>query len=331
MNFMVVMSNRILTNSKWDDASPCFSIITPIFNRSETMKRTIASVESQLYRDFEYIMIDDGSTDDIDSVVIPFLNSTDIPVMYVKKDNGGVHTARNIGLANARGHYYIELDSDDELTSNALQVFFDTWNLEEVKNNPLCREIVAQCVNEKGERCGSPFPGDINEMSSKEAHKVCGIVNGEHIGCSLASIRKRYPYPEPNGVTFYTESILWALMDKEYSSYYINDTLRVYHSEGDDHLNTMLDKTRKKKSLQSCRNGLWECSYILNKWKEYKDSGFCYFENLVRYSVMRHVLKRRRDCFVSENNLTGVRNKFLYGCLFPLTFLVSLKYEKDRM
>ena len=70
-----------ITNANWDSAKPCVTITTSVYNRTLTLPRTIASVEAQTYRDFEFIIVDDGSTDDVDSVVAPFIESTNIPVM----------------------------------------------------------------------------------------------------------------------------------------------------------------------------------------------------------------------------------------------------------
>lgn len=77
---------------------PYFTIITPCYNPSTTIGRTIESVKRQDFRDFEYIIVDDGSQDDLDSIVMPFLDEADFPVMYIKEENGGVHTARNAAV-----------------------------------------------------------------------------------------------------------------------------------------------------------------------------------------------------------------------------------------
>lgn len=250
-------------------------------------------------------------------------------MLYIKKDNGGVHTARNAGLNRARGFLYIELDSDDELLPNALQTFADVWNTEEVKKDVSVREVVAQCVNERGERCGKPFPAGINNFSLRKSHFLCNATKREHIGCSLTSVRKVHPYPEPEGVTFYTESILWVKLDTEYRSYCINDVLRIYHSEGDDHLNTELDKTRKRKSVQSCRNGLWECCYVLNNWNTYKGNGFNYWSNMLRYSVLQYVLKKRKDAFCTKYRLKGLKNRIVH--VFCLQLLCYILLDTKRI
>ena len=320
-----------ITNAKWESAKPCVTVVTPVYNRSSIVSRTIASVVAQTFRDFEYIIVDDGSTDDLDSVIKPFLESTDIPVMYIKKENGGVHTARNAGVREARGLYLVEIDSDDELTPNALQCFVDTWNsIPEEKRNSYW-QVACLCRDQEGAICGKPFPANINELSKEETYKASAATRGEHFDCSLTSIRKQNLFMEPEGVTFYTEVILWALLNKQYRAFFINDVLRIYHTEGEDHLSS-LGVTRPKKTLQSCRNGLWECCYALNNWKTYKGwEGDGYLRNLLRYSVFHCILARKGDEMASECKLHGGKNKLLYGIFFLPVWILSWKYERDRM
>ena len=79
--------------------SPRISIIIPTFNRAWSLPRTIASVLNQTSKDWELIIVDDGSTDDTTGVIKEYL--TDTRVRYFKKENGGVGTARNFGIAKA--------------------------------------------------------------------------------------------------------------------------------------------------------------------------------------------------------------------------------------
>lgn len=121
------MQITIKTNDTWNSGIPFFTIITPVYNRSNIVKRTFSSVENQIFRDFEYIIIDDGSTDNLDVIVNEFMQNTKIPVMYIKKENGGVHTARNIGIKNGKGTLLIMIDSDDELKEDCLQNAYNEW------------------------------------------------------------------------------------------------------------------------------------------------------------------------------------------------------------
>lgn len=76
-------------NDTWENSSPTISVVTPIYNRCSTIKRTIESLKNQTFKDFEYILVDDGSTDDLDSILLPIIEKLQFPVLYLKKENGG--------------------------------------------------------------------------------------------------------------------------------------------------------------------------------------------------------------------------------------------------
>ena len=89
---------------------PVFSVIIPVYNRAELLKRTISSVLRQEFADFEVLVIDDGSSDDIRSVVDGL---SDGRLRYHRQANRGASAARNAGIDLARGDYVAFLDSDD--------------------------------------------------------------------------------------------------------------------------------------------------------------------------------------------------------------------------
>ena len=237
--------------------------MTPTYNRKDTLLRTIRSIENQVFSDWEYIIVNDGSTDSTDKVVEQFMQTTKHPVLYIKKENGGVHTARNLGFKNARGELLINLDSDDELVPDALKVFWDTWKKIPHIDKAKYREVVAQCKDESGKRVGQPFPQNINQLPWDKARKICYESGEEHVACFVANVMKRNLFPEPEGVTFMTENILWRKLDQTYCAYYINDMLRIYHQEGNDHLSSGLSAGHKK-TIQNCKNALWESTQFLN-------------------------------------------------------------------
>ena len=95
------MDTIIAQNSYWDSAVVRVSVVIPVYNRRNTIRRTLASLERQIYRNFECIIVNDGSTVNIDDIIEDFMDNTEIPVIYIKKENGGVHTARNRGTLEA--------------------------------------------------------------------------------------------------------------------------------------------------------------------------------------------------------------------------------------
>jgi len=108
---------------------PSFSIVIPTFNRGDKVLRAIQSVLDQNSENWQLILVDDGSTDDTQQVIAPLINRPEI--RYYFQENQGVSQARNLGAAKATKEWLIFLDSDDELTQNALSLF-----KEQIQKNP---------------------------------------------------------------------------------------------------------------------------------------------------------------------------------------------------
>lgn len=97
-----------------------FSVVIPLYNKGALIKRTIDSVLSQSFQDFEVVVIDDGSKDDSAHYVKEYNDSR---IKYFYKTNGGVSSARNYGIEKVSKDWIVFLDADDELLPNALQIF----------------------------------------------------------------------------------------------------------------------------------------------------------------------------------------------------------------
>ena len=324
---------EIRKNEYWDKhpiGKGGISIITPTYNRANLLQRAFDSVRNQTFTNWEYIIIDDGSTDNTEEIVTAFMNKENHPIMYIKKENGGVHTARNLGYKNSRGELITNLDSDDELTNDALSVFWNAWNEipEDEKSN--YREIVAQCMDENGNRVGETFPENINKLPRNEARRICYSIKAEHIGCSVTSVMKENLFPEPEGVTFLTEDMLWLKLDRKYSSYYVNDMVRIYHMELGDHLSGGLCETSKKKTLQNVQNSYWESCATLNEWHIYKKRS-SYISTVVRYLIMKHLLKMSSSNFKKKYRLSRTSDKLVSIILWIPTYPLAWLYKKKRM
>lgn len=123
------------------------SIIIPTYNRINSLERSIRSVQVQTHDDWELVIIDDGSTDDTEVKIQPFLE--DPRIQYYYQSNQGVGAARNLGIKKAQGEYILFLDSDDSLENNvieSLELFgytnFDLINWDTYKINEEGRKKV---------------------------------------------------------------------------------------------------------------------------------------------------------------------------------------------
>lgn|GEM_PF-271466 len=99
-------------------AGPLISVIIPVFNASQTIERSLESIENQTYKNFEVILVDDGSTDDSSEIITRYIatrgSSSNTSYQLLHQANKGVSAARNLGLRNATGSLVALLDADDE-------------------------------------------------------------------------------------------------------------------------------------------------------------------------------------------------------------------------
>ena len=100
--------------------NPIVSVIIPAYNVSKYLPDSLESVLEQTYHNFECLVVDDGSTDDTEQIVIKYAKS-DRRVRYYKKENGGAASARNYGVVNAKGELIQFLDADDWLNTEKLE------------------------------------------------------------------------------------------------------------------------------------------------------------------------------------------------------------------
>lgn len=100
--------------------SPMVTVIMPVFNSEKYVNNTITTIINQTYKDFELLLIDDGSTDQSD-IICDKWAAKDSRIRVFHKKNGGICSARNLGLTNARGKYIAFCDNDDEYDQNLLK------------------------------------------------------------------------------------------------------------------------------------------------------------------------------------------------------------------
>ena len=108
-------------------ASPKFTVIIPAYNAGKYLDECLESLVSQSFKDFEVIVVDDGSTDRT-AVLGRKYTELDNRFRLVEKDNGGVSSARNSGIDNAKGEWVLFVDADDVLVNTALEVLNSSIN-----------------------------------------------------------------------------------------------------------------------------------------------------------------------------------------------------------
>ena len=208
-----------------------FTVLTPTYNRKDKLHRVYDSLVGQSFRDFEWLVVDDGSTDGTEELVSHWASGADFPIRYVYKENGGKHTALNRGLPEARGRYTIILDSDDACLITSLEEFKAAW--ESLPNPDRFACVTSLCQDEAGRIVGTEFPAPVWDSYYLEATYVHKM-KGDKWECWRTAALREFPFPEPENTRLVPESVVLFAVARRYQTRYLNRPLRIYHDDGAD-------------------------------------------------------------------------------------------------
>lgn len=247
-----------------------FSVWTPTYNRSSFLGRVYKCLVDQTFKNFEWIIIDDGSTDNTKEIVDKFISDNNLKsIRYIKKENGGKHTAWRVATNEFKADYVITNDSDDTLTPHALEIFNRYW--EELENSDEYDNFweVKGRDQYKGRVIGPPLPTKVfdsnyDELVYKYKMKV------DMLACRKASVlRKEAKVPDyfefDNLCSNFSESIRWARAGKVYKSRFIEEVILTCYFDTNDNLSK---SNKKQRSIKSTYNNLISAKYTLEECRK---------------------------------------------------------------
>ncbi|MDR5638518.1 glycosyltransferase family 2 protein [Thermosynechococcus sp. PP42] len=209
---------------------PSITLFTPTYNRAHTLPRLYQSICRQTLRNFEWLIVDDGSTDGTQALVEQWQSAdNDFPIRYIWQPNQHKKVAFNRGVREARGKWFVPIDSDDELLPDALEQFMRMWqSIPEAEVDRYCA-VVGLCVDAHGAVVGDRFPSEPLDATAIEQwfdHRI----RGEKLGCLRTDVLRSYLFPEdiPNYVP---ESVVWFPMAQRYTQRCFNVPVRIYHRD----------------------------------------------------------------------------------------------------
>ena len=196
---------------------PIFTVFTPTYNRAHTIRRVYDSLCAQTLRDFEWLVVDDGSTDNTSEIIAKWSEASEFPIRYLKQENGGKHLAHNRALVEAKGYLFAIFDSDDALVPNALDNLDRLWrSIPEGEQRTFC-SVGGLCRDQHGAIVGDKFPTDPFDADMREVAYVHRIGGEKWIGW-VTELARRYPFPEISG-TYIPEGRFCFEIAKTFKTY----------------------------------------------------------------------------------------------------------------
>lgn len=208
-------------------SAPLFTVFTPTFNRAHTLARVYDSLSAQTLRDFEWLVIDDGSTDGTAELMKRWEADSDFPIRYLPRPHRGAHVVHNESVREARGRFWVKLDSDDGCVPEALERMLHHWETIPETEREGFSGVTGLCRDQNGRQVGSLFPRDPLDCTSVELeyrHKV----RGEKWGFLRTDVVRQFAFPEDIGGNFVPESYIWSQVSRRYKTRHFNEALRIY-------------------------------------------------------------------------------------------------------
>jgi glycosyltransferase involved in cell wall biosynthesis len=206
------------------------TIFTPTYNRAYILDNLYRSLKRQSFRDFEWLVVDDGSVDNTFELVSRWISEeNDFPIRYYKKENGGKCRAINLGLSLAEGELFFCVDSDDFITDDALENIIQ-WESELPRNEKYCGV---------SGNLGTSFSSTPNTMFTNRFYDGSlldrySCVDGERALIFYTDVHRRYYYPEIGNEKFMTEAVAWNRMAYDgYKIRFYNDIICIYEYKPD--------------------------------------------------------------------------------------------------
>lgn len=211
------------------------TIFTPTYNRIHTLRRTYKSLCQQTCKDFEWLIIDDGSIDNTAEIVNQWISKADFPIRYIYQENQGMHGAHNTAYNNIFTELNTCIDSDDFMPYDAVNAIISFWK----KNrNDKYAGFIGLDQREDGSIIGTVFPDDMTETTLQGFYSNGG--KGDKKLVYRTDIIKQYPeYPIFEGERYVGLAYKYMLIDQDYKLLTLNKALVTVEYQPDGSSNMM--------------------------------------------------------------------------------------------
>ena len=240
------------------------TIFTPTYNRRELIDNLYHSLLAQTDKNFEWLIIDDGSTDDTEKYFSELTSKPQpFPIRYLKQVSGGKHRAINKGVQNANGELFFIVDSDDYLTENAIEKI-NQW-ITTLDNSHKWAGISGLRGFSKDSVVGQH--SDFSYIDAKNNERRKYNLLGDKAEVYFTDVLKQHPFPEIPGENFISEEIVWNAIARDgYYLRWFNEIIYIC-----DYLEGGLTKDNDKDKSNPQGRLLWakgQLETFPNSWRD---------------------------------------------------------------
>lgn len=210
-----------------------FTVFTPTYNRASTLPRLYDSLVCQTLRDFEWVIVDDGSSDGTEALVEVWRKEAPFSIRFFRQLHGGKHRAVNRGVREAQGELFAPTGSDDWLTPFALERLAAIWeSIPSDDREQYCGVGVLSCYD-GGRIVGGSYGKGLCDASFLEM-TLTGRISGDRWGFMRTSVLRSFPYPEISGEDFIPDGLVWLRISGPFLMRFVDEPLRFveYRADG---------------------------------------------------------------------------------------------------
>ena len=256
------------------------TVFTPTYNRAHTLPKLYESLKRQTSADFEWLIVDDGSTDNTRELVSEWTREGVINIRYIYQENGGKPSAHNRGAKEALCELFICVDSDDYLTDNAVEIIAGAWGCADSDKVG----ILAFKALENGDSVTSVSDADVKSFTLKAGYDSFGLV-GDTALIFRADVLTGFEFPTFEGEKFIPEGYLYDMIDTVGELMVVREKIYICEYLNDGYTANM------KRILYKNPNGYF--AYINNRLKIDRKIKHKFLDS-VRYMAMAIAHGRRR-------------------------------------
>lgn len=225
-----------MRNEVTETGDVAVTVCTPTFNRASLLPRVYESLQQQSCREFEWVVLDDGSSDGTEVLVDAWRATADFPIQYYWQANQGKHAALNVGIVKAKGELFVILDSDDVFPHYAVERALSLWRSIPPVERKRYMGIGGLCgYRDHPTRLVSrPYPQDGFDTTYVEISTRYGVW-GDRVEFFVTELlQKVLPYPTFPGERFVPEALLWNRLARDYRMRFFNEVLKLveYREDG---------------------------------------------------------------------------------------------------